>query len=764
MWKTEKQMQQKNLFRKTGSLFIAILLSISISYAQGHRKVLFISSYSYDWMTVPFQLEGFNSLISNEASVHYLFMDSKKIPLDILIPNFEKQVKAQIRSAGPYDIIVAADDAALQFVLERKDSTFKNIPVVYLGIDSSDLAQEAYKTGMMTGSFESHYDAENIQFALRLIPDAKRICVLTDNTTAGLASRKEFEKAAASFKHPPVTYINSSLLTGKELAEAVSEVKPDAILLYLNLTVDKDGTYYVSGTGAEFVEKHAHVPFFSAICNIRYTTGGALVDYSNIGASAADTVNRILSGVRPSEIKPYTVPPSLKVNYDKLHKFGLSLPEDLARTAITINRPASFISLYYSEILTALGISVIVLLLFIITWYMIEAQNQKELITALKEAKSAQETFLSRMSHDMRTPMNAIIGLSGFGLTEPDRTKSEAYFKQIMNSARYLMGLLNDLLDMNKLESGKTVLYPEPVSSGQIFDDILTIIRPRAIIKNIELVTDFSHHIFSTIIIDKQRIEQVLINVLNNAVKYTPEHGRITWTVTDTADSSGSYAVHVIEDNGVGMSQEFQKNLFKPFAQEHNLLSQSEGGSGLGLAIAKNLITLMGGTITCVSEKGKGSLFTITVPLKHAAEKETSADKTGSSSMPDHILLEGKHALICEDNEINMMIEQKLLEDKGCTTESAENGSAAVGKARTGTYDFILMDVRMPGMDGLEAARIIRGFDKKTPIIALSANAYPEDIRQSLNAGMDAHLIKPIEQNVFFSTIEKLCREGRPHS
>jgi|GEM_PF-6619118 len=754
-------MQLKNLFQKPGIILIAVLLSFSMAHAQGHGNVLFISSYSYDWTTVPFQLEGFSSVISKDVFVHYLFMDTKKIPLDKRIPDFEKQVAMQMSCAGPYSLVIAADDAALQFVLDRKDSLFKNLPVVYFGIDSSDLAYTAHRTGMMTGSFESHYDAENIRFAFELIPKARKMYVITDDTTAGLASRKEFEKAAAAQEHPPVTYINTSFLTRKELAAAISAVKSDSILMYLNFTVDKDGTYYASGTGPEFTAKYANVPFFSATCSIQYCTGGALVDYSNIGAAAADTANRILSGVKPSDIDPYIVPPSLKVNYQKLHRFGLTLPDDIAKAVITINKPASFISLYYTEILTALCLAIILLLLFIIIWYMLESRKQKTLITELKEVKIAQETFLSRMSHDMRTPMNAIIGLAGFGLTEPDQTKNTAYFKQIMNSARYLMGLLNDLLDMNKLESGKTVLYPEPVPSGQIFDDILTIIKPRAIIKNITLTTDFSRHTFSTIVIDKQRIEQILINVLNNAVKYTPEKGTISWTVTDITDSSGTYAIHSIQDTGVGMSAEFQKNLFTPFAQEQNALSQSEGGSGLGLAIAKNLITLMGGTITCVSEKGKGSTFTVTVPLKCIAEVHTSADSSSASSSQNHISLAGKHALICEDNKINMMIEKKLLEDKGCLTESAENGSEAVGKARTGTYDFILMDVRMPGMDGLEAARIIRGFDKKTPIIALSANAYPEDISQSLNAGMDAHLIKPIDNNAFFSTIEILCSKGR---
>lgn len=728
--------------------------------------MLFISSYSYDWQTVPSQLRGYENAISKDAITHYLFMDSRKQDFaegSLADRAFSSRVLFQWNRFGPYDVVVAGDDAALSFVMSKYDRIFSGSSVVYFGIDSKELSDRAYKTGRMTGQFECHHDEENISLAKRLLPNLRILYVLTDNSVAGLASRSEFEKVAPS-SGVNIEYINTSHLSYSEITSILSSLrKPDA-LLTLNFGEDKNGNYY-SGSIASRIAPFLHVPCITPIGGVDELTAGFCVSFFAIGRDAALTVNRLLAGESPHDIEPTVASPSLEFNYEKLKEFGIRIPGDFNKNNLVLhNKPEAFLKRHYAGIFIFLLFVFVFALIMYIFYMMAESKKKELLISALKDAKNAQSDFLSRMSHDMRTPMNAVIGLAGFGLKESISDTARGYFRQIINSSQYLMGLLNDLLDMHKLESGKTVLIEEAVSTKQLFNDILTIVRPRAEAKNLEFETDFSHHRFRYISADKQRLQQVLINVLNNSVKYTSEGGKILWTVEDMPDSPAQERIVVtVKDNGVGMSLEFQKKLFQPFSQEFNVLSRAEGGSGLGLAIAKNIVALMGGNITCQSAKGIGSTFWITIPVKtlyYTDENEESQKQspveTAMADVESKQPLKGKRILVCDDNEINRLIEVKLLNEWGAETEEADNGDVAVRKVHDLGYDLVLMDVRMPVMDGLEAARQIRVFNKALPIIAVSANAYDEDKKKSVEAGMNAHETKPVNPVSLYRSVASL--------
>ncbi|MBK5253513.1 MAG: response regulator [Peptostreptococcaceae bacterium] len=390
---------------------------------------------------------------------------------------------------------------------------------------------------------------------------------------------------------------------------------------------------------------------------------------------------------------------------------------------------------------------------------MVKSIKLENALNTAKEASKIKSDFLANMSHDMRTPMNAIIGLSNFGYEESNQTKIKEYFNQIIDSSGYLLNLLNDLLDINKLENGSVRLNKNVILLSELTEEVLNIIRPRAEDKNQKLTIEGQYFIDENYyVIDKQRIQQVLINVLSNAIKYTEKGGFIKWEIKLVNKDKKLVMVNTISDSGVGISEDYIPHIFEAFSQEKNILSISEGGSGLGLAISKNLLELMGGKINCESSINEGSVFNIEVPLKKAAKKELKKLKEVIIKEMD-IDFTNKSILICEDNIINVKIASKIVEDRGAKVEIALNGKIAVDMAEENKYDCILMDIRMPVMDGIEAAKKIREKDSKVPIIALSANAYSEDMKESMKAGMNAHIAKPIDRKQLLETIASVMLE-----
>ncbi len=389
-------------------------------------------------------------------------------------------------------------------------------------------------------------------------------------------------------------------------------------------------------------------------------------------------------------------------------------------------------------------------------------ESNKELIEKklgeMEKINTENNDFLARMSHDMRTPMNAIIGIATFGMDEIKDPKAHEYFSQIKDSSDYLLALINDILDMQKLESGEIKLNEVITNTPRIAQKVRTIIEPRAAQKGIDLRFDLEcENMYRFIKVDERRLEQVIINILNNAIKYTPEGGIVIWRDYATNLPDGRIKVsHEFIDTGVGISSEFQKNMFEPFTSEVNSQSKSEGGSGLGLAITKNLLDKMGGEISCKSKLGKGTTFYMNVYFNPATEEEIEVFLKTSKVEKGIKVIKGKRLLICEDVDINIMILKKMLDVYGCDIDVAKNGLDGVNLARENNYDAILMDIRMPVMNGLEAAKEIRKFSSKVPIIALSANAYFEDIQKSKAAGMNKHLAKPIIREELYSTLSSL--------
>ena len=371
----------------------------------------------------------------------------------------------------------------------------------------------------------------------------------------------------------------------------------------------------------------------------------------------------------------------------------------------------------------------------------------------------AKSDFLARMSHEIRTPMNGIIGMTEIALKDGQTEERRIdCLRKIEYSSEYLLGLINDILDMSKIESGKMRLIEEKCNLMEMIQGLRPLLEAKLNENNIQYIADIQlkNHWFMA---DSLRLNQVLVNLLGNALKYSRPDGHVWLTVRETEEEKGfSNLYFQVRDDGIGIAPEKQQLIFRQFEQADNSENARKQGTGLGLAISRRIVRMMDSDIKLESEPGKGSSFSFNVKLQ-----PVSGEKTTVTSQPEEISFPGKRILVVEDNELNMEIICTILENYGIKTEQAVNGKEAVRRMEEsvpGYYDMIFMDIMMPEMDGLEATRTIRNLDredcKKIPIYAMSANAFDEDVKRSLASGMNGHLSKPVNLQVLEKTLQKV--------
>lgn len=400
-----------------------------------------------------------------------------------------------------------------------------------------------------------------------------------------------------------------------------------------------------------------------------------------------------------------------------------------------------------------------------------EILKKQALTDALENARAANKAkteFLSSMSHDIRTPMNAVMGMTEIAIRHfDDREKVKSCLVRIEESSKHLLRLVNEVLDMSYIESGRTIINSKPFSIKKVIESIISITQGQIKEEKQHLFTEFTNIRSDKFFGDEVRIKQIVINVIGNAVKYTPDGGDIFFTVEQKNDICPTIGVFEfkIRDTGRGMSKEFLEKVFKPFEREHNSITGKTEGTGLGMTISKELTEMMGGTISVESEEGKGSTFTIMLPFKYNTQVSVKDNKTCEDTDGSDITLQydfsGKRILVVDDNEINRDIACDFLDDVNSETDSASNGMEAYRKIADGEkYDAILMDIRMPEMSGYEATMKIRKLNteyaEKVPIIAMTANAFVEDEMESRQAGMNEHITKPIDCEILYKTLNRL--------
>ena len=400
-----------------------------------------------------------------------------------------------------------------------------------------------------------------------------------------------------------------------------------------------------------------------------------------------------------------------------------------------------------------------------------EDRNPKvknQLNTAADEKKRMDELWqdidcrklLAHMSHDLRSPLSNVLGLTELARNKSDdREYVEYCLEKIDASAHFLMDMLTDVLYIIRLEAGENNLRKSSVDLKEFFNSLSDTARAMAYEKRLNFFAHFDEQIVPLVRTDGSRVRQVLQNLLSNAVRFTPRFGRVDFSAKLLeADNDRVRIRFTVKDTGVGIADELKDNIFLPLTKEYRGSTNVYGGSGLGLAICKQLVDRLGGTLDFTSSKGNGSEFWVVLDF----EQDKAALQRQAEVPAQAVDFSGKYVLLAEDNHINCEIVKRLLTRRGLTVETAENGQIALNKYMMNaprTYDLILMDVRMPYMDGLKAARMIRASgksDAKTiPIMAMTANAYDEDIQQSMEAGMNAHLVKPVEPSELYRAVQR---------
>ena len=417
-----------------------------------------------------------------------------------------------------------------------------------------------------------------------------------------------------------------------------------------------------------------------------------------------------------------------------------------------------------------IGVSFVIIFVLLLLLYSLSVSRKKQM-EALKEAQDAnaaniaKTTFLNHMSHDIRTPMNAIVGFTDIAMKRKPDKEVEDCLKKIRQSSEYLMTLINDVLDISRIESGKLEYKPVLVDLRDMTDTVLSIAR--GYMENRDLNFSVSREELKNpyVMADELRIREVLLNIISNAVKFTKDGGTISFAAENAPGNDENHIIvrYHISDTGIGMSEEFQTRIFDEFSQENNGARTSYKGTGLGMAIAKQYVDLMGGKIEVSSRQGVGSAFTVEIPLL-IAEHVLTEEK---EKLRKDIDLHGLHVLLAEDNDLNAEIAIALLEEKGMIVTRTTDGKSALTQfcnTVPRTFDLILMDIMMPEMNGYETTKAIRNLPdrpdgKEIPIIAMTANAFAEDVQAALKAGMDDHVAKPIDMSILISVITKYIEQ-----
>ena len=394
-----------------------------------------------------------------------------------------------------------------------------------------------------------------------------------------------------------------------------------------------------------------------------------------------------------------------------------------------------------------------------------DEKYKAELLIAAKKAEAANEAkteFLQRMSHDIRTPINGICGLVNMAEHYADNMEKQTEYRtKVKEASNLLLELVNDVLDMSKLESGEIVLEEIPFNLSSIYREVFVVIEQVAAEQNLQIVWEKKEITHRDLIGSPRYVKRVMMNILSNAMKYNRENGHIYISCIEIPSGQPETTTmeFVCRDTGIGMTEEFQKHIFEPFAQEHSGSRTKFAGTGLGMPIAKKLIEKMGGTITFESVEGAGTTFVFRVPFRIDTDRDSKVE-TGEKT---EVSIRGLHILLAEDNELNMEIAEFMLQNEDAEVTKAWDGQEAVKifeKSRSGEFDVILMDIMMPVMNGYEAAKMIRSLDredaKAIPIIAMTANAFAEDRIRAKKAGMDEHVAKPVDVELLIKVIHRL--------
>ncbi|MDR0302481.1 MAG: response regulator [Treponema sp.] len=666
------------------------------------------------------------------------------------------------------NLVLVSGNEALEFVLDNYYLLFLKVPIVFFGVMDFDESALYGLEENITGICETVSFSQTVLEMLRLYPKTRRIFILNDfSFNRSNKFRKEIQHSIETCALP-VEFEFSENEPFDEVLNKMCGFGHDTLVLIGSYLSDSNGVFYPETDVQKLTAAASGNPVFCM--NASYIGNGTLggmvsgTDIQNIiiTSMAAD----ILEGTPPAEIPVIFDSAPLnqwQFDYNTAKRFGINV-NSLPAGHIVVNRTLPVWESNPLEFKFALIIALFLSLIICGLAIFLKALAKKQ---AVAEAASlVKSNFLANMSHEIRTPMNSIIGMTTIGKSASNPERKDYCFEKIEEAGRHLLGVINDILDMSKIEANKLELTSAEFNFEKMFRRAVSVVSFRIEEKQQTLKVYIGNSVPKALIGDDQRLAQVIVNLLGNANKFTPEHGSISLEAGLLGENDGICTIQIaINDTGIGISAEQQEKLFSAFHQAEPDTTRKYGGTGLGLAISKQIVELMGGNIWVESELGKGSTFTFTINLK-PGENKAEWRQDGDVKKDFSGLFAGKHILLAEDVEINQEIVIELLEDTGVEIDCAGNGVQAVSMftETPEKYDIIFMDVQMPEMDGYEATQRIRAFEaelrsagnsgsndrdlrKQIPIIAMTANVFHDDIEHCLKVGMNAHIGKPIDIN-----------------
>jgi len=752
----------------------------------GSKQVLLhISSYDARVQREYSQIEVIRQALEAHSNVEYrnINLNSYEHRNDVGFNSYYSDMIRANYIAHEIDVVLATDNEAFKFVMDNYYLLFSPKPVVFCGVNNieSQPGLEIIGSGtagsINAGSplkkttlygLEEHVTGisgrisfeETAREMLRLYPATKRIFILNDYSLSRSANMREYIESIILTTRLPVEFVFCENKPFYELMEEISGFGSDTLVLIGNYLVDSDNILYSEIDVQKHVVSASINPVFCLTSTFmgHGTLGGYVSIHEVKSRVAISMVIDLLGGKNVTDI-PVIYDSSFLNQWQFDHitakKFKINT-NSLPAGHIVINRilpvwesnPMEFIFSIIIGTLMLLIILALVIFLRILAGKQAEAQS----------ATNAKSAFLANMSHEIRTPMNAIVGMASLGIQADGIERKDYCFKRINEASKLLLGVINDILDMSKIEANKLELTYAEFNLKEMVQRIINVNNVRLNEKKQNLSLNIDAAVPEFLVGDEQRLSQVITNLTGNAIKFTPENGSITIHVECADEENGICTIKFsITDTGIGISLEKQKNLFQPFQQAESSTSREFGGTGLGLSISKNIIEIMGGAIWVESDLGKGASFFFTIKAQRAGEiKQAEPAKTHADMTVKYT---GQSILLVEDMEINREIVQALLEPTQLTIDCAENGKEAIKIFRKDPlkYGMIFMDLQMPLMDGYETTRMIRALDapnaKTIPIVAMTANVFRDDVEKCLDSGMNSHVGKPLN---FDEVMDKL--------